>query len=73
MPGTRRLVSNRSPNWPRCSPIPSQYDPGHEIPERSWAYRLAKRWWFNDYGTYTRHFDADNWRDTREQVPVECG
>ena len=47
-------------------PHPSQYDPGHEIPERSWAYRLAKRWWFNDYGTYSRQFDADDWHDTRQ-------
>ena len=41
---------------------PSQYHPGAEIPEKSWAYRLAKRWFFNDYGTYTKHFQADNWR-----------
>jgi MoaA/NifB/PqqE/SkfB family radical SAM enzyme len=31
---------------------PSQYNPGHEIPERSWLYRLAKRLWFNDFGAY---------------------
>lgn len=31
---------------------PSQYDPGHEIPERSWAYRLLKRFAFNDFGAY---------------------
>lgn len=31
---------------------PSQYGPGEEIPERSWAYRLAKRYWFNDFGAY---------------------
>ncbi len=31
---------------------PSQYSPGDEIPERSWAYRLAKRWFFNDFGVY---------------------
>ncbi len=46
-------------------PNPSQYDPGHEIPERSWVYRLAKRMFFNDYGTYGRHFQADQWHDTR--------
>ena len=33
-------------------PRPSQYHPGHEIPEKSWAYRFAKRHWFNDFGTY---------------------
>ncbi len=46
---------------------PSQYNPGHEVPEKSWAYRLAKRFWFNDYGTYGKHFDANNWIDTRRQ------
>lgn len=31
---------------------PSQYDPGHEIPEKSWLYRFVKRHWFNDFGAY---------------------
>ncbi len=31
---------------------PSQYNPGHEVPEKSWLYRLAKRFWFNDFGAY---------------------
>ncbi len=31
---------------------PSQYRPGGEVPEKSWAYRLAKRFWFNDFGVY---------------------
>ena len=30
----------------------SQYLPGEEIPERHWMYRLAKRYWFNDFGAY---------------------
>jgi MoaA/NifB/PqqE/SkfB family radical SAM enzyme len=30
----------------------SQYNPGNEIPERNWLYRLAKRYWFNDFGLY---------------------
>src|SRR5438105_8187569 len=30
----------------------SQYNPGNEIPERNWLYRLAKRYWFNDFGVY---------------------
>ena len=46
---------------------PSQYNPGQEIPEKSWAYRLAKRFFFNDYGTYGKHFDAAKWVDTREK------
>ncbi len=52
----------------------SQYNPGEEIPEKSWAYRLAKRWWFNVYGMYGKHFDAAKWIDTRqtheEETPV---
>jgi MoaA/NifB/PqqE/SkfB family radical SAM enzyme len=32
---------------------PSQYSPESEVPEKSWAYRLAKRLWFNDFGVYT--------------------
>jgi hypothetical protein len=31
---------------------PSQYNPGQEIPEKNWVYRLAKRFWFNDFGVY---------------------
>jgi hypothetical protein len=34
------------------TPRSSQDLPGQEIPERHWAYRLAKRYWFNDFGTY---------------------
>ncbi len=34
----------------------SQYNPDHEIPEKNWLYRLAKRFWFNDFGAY-RGFD----------------
>lgn len=30
----------------------SQYNPGHEIPEKNWFYRFAKRHWFNDFGVY---------------------
>src|SRR5262249_33447745 len=33
----------------------SQYNPGNEVPEKSWAYRLAKRYWFNDFGLYRGH------------------
>ncbi len=32
----------------------SQYNPGHEVPEKNWLYRLAKRYWFNDFGAYSR-------------------
>jgi MoaA/NifB/PqqE/SkfB family radical SAM enzyme len=30
----------------------SQYNPGAEIPEKNILYRLAKRYWFNDFGVY---------------------
>jgi MoaA/NifB/PqqE/SkfB family radical SAM enzyme len=30
----------------------SQFNPGHEIPEKSLLYRLAKRFWFYDFGAY---------------------
>src|SRR4029077_4871874 len=33
----------------------SQYHPGHEIPEKHWAYRIAKRLWFHDSGVYDGH------------------
>src|SRR5439155_12747365 len=33
----------------------SQYNPGAEIPEKNWMYRLAKRYWFNDFGVYAGH------------------
>jgi hypothetical protein len=52
---------------------PSQYDPGGEIPEKSWLYRVVKWLCFNDYGTYGRHFRAENWVGTRtaQESPVE--
>lgn len=46
-------------------PRSSQFHPGEEIPEQSWAYRIAKRLWFNDYGAYRKHFRPEMWRDPR--------
>lgn len=37
----------------------SQYHPGQEIPEKSWAYRLAKRFLFNDFGVYSNPQDDE--------------
>ena len=31
---------------------PSQYNVHNEVPEKSWAYRFAKRHFFNDFGAY---------------------
>ena len=45
---------------------PSQYHPGSEIPERSLAYRLAKKFAYHDYGAYTHTFNPDNWQDPDE-------
>jgi MoaA/NifB/PqqE/SkfB family radical SAM enzyme len=30
----------------------SQWLPGEEVPEKHWMYRLAKKYWFNDFGAY---------------------
>lgn len=32
----------------------SQWLPGEEIPEQHWMYRLAKKYWFNDFGAYAK-------------------
>ncbi|MCH2370364.1 MAG: radical SAM protein [Pirellulales bacterium] len=52
---------------------PSQYNPGKEVPEKNIAYRLAKKFWFNDYGAYSKHFDAGKWIDTRTENPKKPG
>ena len=44
-------------------PRRSQYSPGTEIAEKSWAYRLAKKIAFHEYGVYTRNFREGNWKD----------
>lgn len=33
-------------------PRTSQYNPETQVPEKSWAYRLAKKLYFNDFGAY---------------------
>jgi len=43
-------------------PRPSQFTPDVEIPEKSWLYRLVKRFWFNDFGVYEKHFHADKYQ-----------
>ncbi len=50
---------------------PSQFNPGSEIPEKSWAYRIAKKIAFHEFGVYSKHFNTDNWRDTRNEPPRE--
>lgn len=36
------------------TPRSSHWLPGHEVPEGHWMYRLAKKYWFHDFGAY-RH------------------
>ncbi|MEX1041188.1 MAG: radical SAM/SPASM domain-containing protein [Pirellulaceae bacterium] len=43
---------------------PSQYHPGSEIPEKSWAYWLVKKFAYHDYGMYGKHFNESNWKAT---------
>jgi MoaA/NifB/PqqE/SkfB family radical SAM enzyme len=33
----------------------SQFNPDAEIPEKSWAYRIVKRFLFNDFGAYNNY------------------
>jgi MoaA/NifB/PqqE/SkfB family radical SAM enzyme len=37
------------------TPRSSQDLPGLEVPEKHWMYRFAKRYWFNDFGSYPGH------------------
>src|SRR5262245_37452019 len=32
----------------------SQWLPGEEVAEKHWMYRLAKKYWFNDFNAYAR-------------------
>jgi MoaA/NifB/PqqE/SkfB family radical SAM enzyme len=46
---------------------PSQYSPDLEpCPEKSWAYRIAKKIAFHDYGVYSANFDPSKWQDPRK-------
>lgn len=42
------------------TPRSSQDLPGREIPEKHWMYRFAKRYWFNDFGTYATPHEPAN-------------
>lgn len=52
----------------KVTPRRSQFQPGDEIPERSLVYRWAKRYAFNDFGTYSKHFQNANYRDPDQLV-----
>ena len=38
----------------------SQFNPEQQIPEKSWVYRLVKRFLFNDFGAYDGHDHSDS-------------
>lgn len=50
------------------SPRRSQYQPGDEIPERNFIYRWAKKYAFNDFGAYAKHFDASRYQDPDQNI-----
>lgn len=51
---------------------PSQYAPeSTPIPEKSWAYRLAKKFAYHEYGVYSEHFKVENWVDPKQNRPTE--
>ena len=47
----------------KVTPRRSQFQPGDEIPERSLVYSWAKKYAFNDFGTYSKHFDVSRYED----------
>jgi MoaA/NifB/PqqE/SkfB family radical SAM enzyme len=57
----------------QVTPRRSQFQPGDEIPERSFVYRWAKKYAFNDFGAYTQHFDASNYRDPDREDQTPAG
>ena len=57
-PATRTARQRPWPSWRRCTHRGSQFDPGHEIPERSLVYRFVKKHFFNDFGAYANPVDA---------------
>ncbi len=48
----------------------SQWLPGEEVPEKHWMYRLAKKYWFSDFGAYrdVGHDAARKALDLRNQL-----
>ena len=49
---------------------PSQYAPDMKpIPERSWAYRIAKKIAYHEYGVYSENFDIQQWQDPKSHAP----
>jgi MoaA/NifB/PqqE/SkfB family radical SAM enzyme len=50
----------------------SQWLPGEEVPEKHWMYKLAKKYWFNDFNAYARaDHDATARAKARELIERE--
>lgn len=50
----------------------SQWLPGKEVPEKHWMYKLAKRFWFNDFNAYDRAgHDATAAAKAKELVEID--
>ena len=49
----------------------SQFLPGQEIPEKAWMYRLAKKFFFDDFGAYRRLANKD--QNGGQAVPAPNG
>jgi MoaA/NifB/PqqE/SkfB family radical SAM enzyme len=50
----------------------SQWLPGEEVPEKHWMYKLAKRFWFNDFNAYLQA-DHDAIVQSKVEELVDCG
>lgn len=50
------------------TPRGSQWQPGDEVPEKHWAYKLAKKFFFNDFGAYHR-FDQEHGQGLHQPPP----
>jgi MoaA/NifB/PqqE/SkfB family radical SAM enzyme len=52
----------------------SQWLPGEEVPEKHWMYKLAKKYWFNDFNAYARaDHDGTASRKAKELANRERG
>jgi MoaA/NifB/PqqE/SkfB family radical SAM enzyme len=50
----------------------SQWLPGQEVPEKHWMYRLAKKYWFSDFGAY-REVDHDSTARAKAEQLAKLG
>jgi MoaA/NifB/PqqE/SkfB family radical SAM enzyme len=69
-----RDTTSRGTAWAELEamqPRVSQYLPGEEVPEKHWMYRLAKKYWFNDFGVYSQLRPVQHGRGAPE--PTQSG